>query len=457
MSLKLKLTLMLSIWLIFILVLYNVFVFYFFVESSANSEIELLQQKAVTLMERNIMQNTAFWEDPTYVKEILIPNEMIRYIAPDSSVLRVMGTEAKLLAHPPKFIFTDRPHSEMDISLVHGISVYVQMPVISEGTQIGMLEIGRVLDTLDKYIGLLLSILIFTSIGAIAASLIGGYFYARFIFEPIRTLAQTMEAIRKSGTFRRLEIAPTKNKDELSQLGLTFNEMIGWVETTFERQRQFIGDASHELRTPLTIIESYASLLRRWASSDPQLREEALDAIQSEAERLNVMIRNLLLLIDTEEVERLNWVPFDLTGLIESTASSLQLTFKRQIRVEFANWPNDPILTKGDPNKIKQLLIILLDNAIKYSKREIDVIVHVLQRQVKIDVVDHGIGIAKEDIPHLFDRFYRTDKARNRKNGGIGLGLAIAQNIVHLHEGTIHVTSVPGEGTTVTVRLPRKE
>jgi len=457
MSLKLKLTLMLSFWLIFILIMYNVFVFYFFVESSANSEIELLQQKAYTLMERDIMHHSEFWENPTYVKEVLIPNEMIRIISPDSSVLRVMGTEEQLLAHPPEYLALNSPHSELDVSVFNGITVYLQMPIFSEGDQIGLLEIGRKLDTLDKYIGLLLSILIFTSIGAIAASLIGGYFYARLIFEPIRGLAQTMEAIQKSGTFRRIEVPTESRKDELGQLGHTFNEMIGWLETTFERQKQFIGDASHELRTPLTIIESYASLLRRWAASDPQLREEALDAIHSEAARLNSMIKDLLLLVDTDEVAKLNWVPFDLSALIESTASSLQLTFKRTIHVEFLHTDGTPLFTKGDPQKLKQLFIILLDNAIKYSKKDISVVVEKHEKQIKIEVADQGIGIAQEDLPHLFDRFYRTDKARNRKNGGVGLGLAIAQNIVNLHEGTVRVTSEPGVGTTVTIILPRKE
>lgn len=456
MSLKAKLTLLLSLWLIVILLLYNVFVLYFFINVSTNSEIELLQQKAITLMERDLMNQPEFWEDPNYIKEFLIPNEMIRIIGKDSSVKRIMGTDAKLLKYPAKYMSITGPNSVQDISLTEGISVYVQVPIYADNEQVAVLEIGRQLSSLEKYIGMLVSVLIFTSIGAIIASLLGGYFYARVIFEPISRLAHTMEAIYKSGTFKRLEIAPSDKNNEISQLGHTFNEMIAKLELTFERQRQFIGDASHELRTPLTIIESYASLLRRWASNDPALREEALDAILSESIRMKELINNLLLLIDTDEEERVKWVTFDLRALIESTASSIQLTFKREITAHYPSTDDEPILMKGDPEKIKQLVIIMLDNAIKYSKKPIEIHVAKEFRHIKIQVVDQGIGIAKEDIPHLFDRFYRTDKARNRKHGGVGLGLSIAENIVNLHQGTIAVDSTPGEGTTITIRFPRK-
>lgn len=457
MSLKVKLTLLLSLWLIVILLLYNVFVLYFFINVSANSEIELLQQKAITLMERDVMNQPEFWEDPNLIKEFLIPNEMIRIIDKDSSVKRIMGTDAKLLKHPAKYVDISQPNSVQDISLTDGISVYVQVPIFSGNEQVAVLEIGRELGTLEKYIGMLVSVLLFTSIGAIIASLLGGYFYARVVvFEPISKLAHTMEAIHKSGTFKRLEIDPSSKNNEIAQLGHTFNEMIARLELTFERQKQFIGDASHELRTPLTIIESYANLLRRWAASDPALREEALDAIHSESVRLKELINNLLRLIDTDKEEQVKWVTFDLRSLIESTASSIQLTFDRQIITNFKNNNDDTIMTKGDPEKIKQLLIIMLDNAIKYSKKPIQIHVDKEFRHIKIQIIDQGIGIAKEDIPHLFDRFYRTDKARNRKHGGVGLGLSIAENIVKLHHGTITVNSEPGEGTTITIRLPRK-
>ncbi|MNI17101.1 Alkaline phosphatase synthesis sensor protein PhoR [compost metagenome] len=108
----------------------------------------------------------------------------------------------------------------------------------------------------------------------------------------------------------------------------------------------------------------------------------------------------------------------------------------------------------GDPSKLKQLLIILLDNALKYSKSSVQINLRKQKRYIQMDIIDQGIGVAEADLPHLFNRFYRTDKARNRKQGGVGLGLAIADHIVRLHEGTIKLTSQQGKGTTVTVKLP---
>lgn len=454
MSLKLKLTLLLSLWLILTLVLYNVFVLYFFVDTSAKAEIELLQQKAMTLMHRELIVHPEFWEDPKYINEFLIPNEMIRIIDRDSSIKHIMGTDAKLLKHPAQYISITQPTSVQDVSITSGISIYVQVPIMENGIQTSILEIGRNLNTLEKYIGTLFSILLTASIGAILVSLLGSYFYASVIFEPISRLAHTMEAIHKSGTFRRLEVKPSNRRNEISQLGHTFNEMIGRLEETFIRQRQFIADASHELRTPLMIIESYANLLRRWAANNPTLREEAIEAIFSESVRLKELINNLLALIDNDQEDRMKWVSFDLKALIVSTASSIQLALNRSIRTQFPDGKDSQLTMKGDPEKIKQLLIILLDNAIKYSKKPVTIVAHKQPPHVHVQVIDRGIGIAQEDIPKLFDRFYRADKARNRKKGGIGLGLAIAENIVKLHEGSIHINSTPNVGTTVTARFP---
>ncbi|MCR8643142.1 HAMP domain-containing histidine kinase [Paenibacillus sp. N1-5-1-14] len=457
MSLKLKLTLLLSFWLIIILILFNIFVFYFFVNASANSEIELLQKKAATLIEKRLLDKPEFWKDPTLIKEFLLPSEMIRIIDKNSNVKHVLGAEDSLTNTPAKFANLNHPASSLKFNPWKGFVVFIKVPIVDKNNEPEILEMGRQLETLDKYITMLISILAFASIGAIIVSLVGGYFYAKIIFDPIKKLAQTMEAIQKSGTFRRIEIASSERHNEISQLGMTFNEMMGRLEETFEKQKQFIADASHELRTPLTIIESYANLLRRWAANDPKLREEALEAIHSEAIRLKEMTRNLLTIMDTDEAERMKWVPFDLTALINSTASSIQHTFNRPIHTQFINDDDTPLTMVGDPEKIKQLLIILLDNAIKYSKKPIHVVVEKEQRHLKIEVIDEGIGIPEESIPRLFDRFYRADKARNRKSGGVGLGLAIAEKIVTIHEGTIGYTSKVDVGTTATIRVPRKD
>ncbi|MDT2236122.1 ATP-binding protein [Paenibacillus larvae] len=175
----------------------------------------------------------------------------------------------------------------------------------------------------------------------------------------------------------------------------------------------------------------------------------------SEAVRLKELTNNLLIGIDSDEEERKRFVEVDLLPLIHSTISSLSFTFHRNI--ELRGIPEEKaILIEANPEKIRQLLIIVLDNAIKYSQKEIIFEVLTGERHIMLRVKDQGIGIAKEDLPHLFDRFYRTDKARSRKSGGSGLGLAIAENIVKLHAGSIRIDSVLHKGTTVTIKLPYK-
>ncbi|MNQ67076.1 Signal transduction histidine-protein kinase ArlS [compost metagenome] len=230
--------------------------------------------------------------------------------------------------------------------------------------------------------------------------------------------------------------------------------MIDRLQDMFRQQEQFLADASHELRTPLTIIESYASLLRRWASSNDQLREEALEAIVSESAQLKLLTQNLLSLTNTNRNNCEENTNFDLIPLVEQTAASLRLTSSREIRVQSELDMKELPMT-GDPYQIRQLLIILIDNALKYSQKIVDIRISLQDERVILKVMDQGIGISEEDLPHVFDRFYRSDKARNRKLGGAGLGLSIAQHIVQKHQGTIELQSSLGLGSTAIVALPQ--
>jgi signal transduction histidine kinase len=259
-----------------------------------------------------------------------------------------------------------------------------------------------------------------------------------------------MEAIRQSGTFRRLDKAFTSTDDELGKLGKMFNEMIGQIESQVNRQKRFMSDVSHELRTPLTIIESYASLLKRWGFDDPELRKESIEAIHSEAVRLKGMVSEMLKLAQAEEAQ-LQAVKTDLASIVRKTAAAMERTFRRKITVEpFSG----KAIVLGDPEKLKQLFIIILDNAVKYSQKPVTVRILRMNGRVAVQTIDKGTGVSEKELPFIFDRFYRTDQSRNRSTGGHGLGLAIAKKIVDQHEGAIRMDSKPGFGTVVTVSLP---
>jgi hypothetical protein len=224
------------------------------------------------------------------------------------------------------------------------------------------------------------------------------------------------------------------------------------LENNFEKQQQFVSDASHELKTPVTIIESYASMLKRWGMKDPILLEESVEAIYSEAVRMKEMTKQMLMLAnqDTEWIN--DYQQVDFVSLSVETSKLIKSVYNQNISI---CTQYDRVVARADKQKMKQLLFILLDNALKYSYSAIKLYVGYKNDRVFFTVEDHGIGIPKEDITHIFDRFYRVDKARNRETGGTGLGLSIAKKIVDTHGGNIDVGSTEGVGTSFTVSIPK--
>ncbi|KRE73762.1 sensor histidine kinase [Paenibacillus sp. Soil750] len=451
MSLRLKITLWVSIGLMVVLFFSFTFVYYMFIRVTTKGEIDLLKDKASALLLKDLPNHPEYWKDNMQMDELLIPQEMLRYITPDSKVAHEIYSDTNLASYPA--IYSTKA-SEALLTDADGIILFVRTPVFKDGKQVALLEIGRSLRRLGTYSEMLISILVLTSIGALILALIGGYFYTNVLFRPLKQFIATMQNIEESGSFRHITLPANQANDELMMLGNTFNRMIDRLQDMFRKQEQFLADASHELRTPLTIIESYASLLRRWASSNDQLREEALEAIVSESAQLKLLTQNLLSLTNTNRTNCEQNTEFDLIPLVEQTAASLRVTSSREIRVQSELNMKELPMT-GDPYQIRQLLIILIDNALKYSQKIVDIRICLQEKQVIIKVMDQGIGIAEEDLPHVFDRFYRSDKARNRKQGGAGLGLAIAQHIVQKHQGTIELLSSLGLGSTAVVTLPQ--
>jgi two-component system, OmpR family, sensor kinase len=261
----------------------------------------------------------------------------------------------------------------------------------------------------------------------------------------------------------RLPVLPTD--DELSRLSSTFNAMLDRLQASFHAQERFVGDASHELRTPLTAIRGNVDVLTRQARHGGGGLEQmdltpALDDIRRESDRMRRLLDDLLLLAradasngpaDTALFRRdrvlLNDIAADAVRSAEVLASGHTLELEAPRSVEI----------RGDPDRLHQLVMILLDNAIRHTPPPGRIRVAVAATpggQARIAVRDEGEGIAPEHLPHLFERFYRADGARGRSSGGTGLGLAIAQAICRAHGGEITVSSAPGKGTTFLVTLP---
>jgi two-component system, OmpR family, sensor kinase len=335
--------------------------------------------------------------------------------------------------------------------------------VLSDGTPIGAINVGEPLLQLNQTLNHLRDLLLIAGLVGVFFAALGGWFLAGRALRPVDRITETAAEIAASaGTERslatRLDVPPTG--DELARLAATFNRMLDRIQAAFTAQRRFIADASHELRTPLTAIRGNLDVLTRQASAEPETPNsdylDALADLRRESSRMGRLLEDLLTLARTDaapdlDTLRLRPCQFDeLASDVLRTAATLANGQHLELVAP------EPITILGDPDRLQQLMLVLLDNALLHTPPAGTVTLSVGQSSdvATIAVADTGSGIAPEHLPHLFDRFYRADTARARESGGTGLGLAIARAIAESHHGKISVASEVGKGTTFTVTLP---
>jgi heavy metal sensor kinase len=289
-------------------------------------------------------------------------------------------------------------------------------------------------------------------VGLALASGVGGYVLSGMMLRPVRDITQAASEISATNLSRRINYQGPR--DELWDLAHTFDSMIGRLEHSFERQRQFVQDASHELRTPLAAIRTNIEVAEMDPDATAAEYRDLLTTIKTQTERLTRLSEDLLLLTndDGATVEK---EPVDL--------GDLALDVVRQVGPLAANRGVSlvPVVTgptevETSPDLIYRSVLNLVDNAIKYSGEGSTVTVSVRSApgEGTVEVSDNGVGIAPEDLERVFDRFYRTDKGRSRREGGTGLGLAIVKQLVEALGGSVAAASEPGRGTTFTISLP---
>jgi heavy metal sensor kinase len=322
-----------------------------------------------------------------------------------------------------------------------------------------LVQVAAALAPVDHELAELLAVLLLTGPLALAGALGGGYLMARAALAPVDRMAAVADEITATRLDRRLEV-PLNPDDELGRLARTLNGMISRLERSFGEVRRFTADAAHELRTPLAVMRNAAEVALR-APRDAEQYRTVLEDLLEEIEWLSRLAEQLLFLCrgDAGLVPQVRQaVPLD--ALVSEVADALRVVAGQKcqtIRVDLA--APCPCPVTGDPPQLRRLLFNLLDNAIKYTPAGGTIAVHTQCQgaQVRVVIADDGEGIAAEHLPHLFDRFYRVDPARERERettGGTGLGLAICRSIVEAHGGTIGVESTPGQGTQVAFTLP---
>lgn len=269
----------------------------------------------------------------------------------------------------------------------------------------------------------------------------------------LRDLAGTISNIDATKLDKRLSVDGTQN--ELKALANAINNMLDRIDEAYHSQVRFVSDASHELRTPISVIQGYVNLLDRWGKNDEATLQEAIDAIKSEAESMKELIEQLLFLARGDnETLHLDLEIFDSSEIIDEILKETQMidslhTFRIKSKTTaFVN---------ADRQLLKQAIRILIENSIKYTPDQGEIVVSVEEENgmVRISVQDNGIGIDPQNLPHIFDRFYRSEESRARKTGGSGLGLAIMKWIIDRHGGTIEVVSRKDLGTRTTILMPK--
>ena len=276
------------------------------------------------------------------------------------------------------------------------------------------------------------------------------------VLAPIHDITEMATTMSANNLSNRINIAGTKN--ELKDLAVVINSMLDRIERSYNSQKQFVSDASHELRTPIAVIQGYVNMLNRWGKSDPEVLEEGISAIAQETESMKDLVESLLFLARHDKKTLMMEVAqFDALEIAEELHREAAMVTPENT---FLLSPSDSCMIEADRGMIKQVMRILCDNAVKYTPKGGTITIGVSKGtngMCTLSVTDNGPGIPAEELPKIFERFYRSDSARKSEGGGHGLGLSIARIIVMAHGGKLRVRSKVGSGSTFFIVLPEKQ
>ncbi len=324
-------------------------------------------------------------------------------------------------------------------------------PLQVQGRFLGALVLTTSLAPVDATLHGFVTILLI----GIGATLLAGSLIVivvtRLGLRPLRKMGGIARRIAEGDLSQRVN--EDEGTQEVSELARSFNYMAGKLQAAWQAQRLFAADASHELRTPLTSIAGYIDVLNKGAKDDPGTLDHILGAMRDEVDRMTRLVRDLVSLARLDANDQLRLERLDLTSLVEEVCQQTRaMAPDREINLHAA----EGAWVEADADRMRQVLLNLADNAIKYTppQAQVEFAVQRYDSTVQVSVADTGPGISPKDREHLFDRFYRAEQSRTREKGGAGLGLAIAKKIVEAHRGSISVDSPPQGGTVFSVRLP---
>ncbi|WP_277630238.1 HAMP domain-containing sensor histidine kinase [Atopococcus tabaci] len=388
------------------------------------------------------------------------PDSLFSQISEEGVAVKVYDEENHLVYESAPSDLPFSPSERFRIETVEGtdgLSLAATAPVYStmDNQLIGYVYVTDGLVGFHQLVQRIFLATIITGILALALSAVLGYVLAANFLKPIRKITDGMKAIRKDPESRE-RIEHKGGNDELTDLTNAYNDMLDRMQRNIEQQKQFVEDVSHELRTPVAVVEGHLKLLNRWGKDDPEILDESLGASLQEIERMKNLVQEMLDLSRAEQVEihyKNERTP--VKEVVQQTYNNFKM-----LRPDFVfildDDIDDDIFVNIYRNHLEQILVILMDNAVKYStdRKEVHISVALEQDRVELAVQDYGEGMSEEDTEKIFNRFYRVDKARSRHKGGNGLGLAIARELIQGYGGKIWAESVLNHGSIFRVVLP---
>ncbi|MFJ7978283.1 ATP-binding protein [Peribacillus sp. NPDC096379] len=455
-NIKWKLTLWAAFLMLFLFFSYNILQYFVIQNWVVNKEKQTIHKK--------MEEVTAYIQDSSFLgsvsdseKYLDVLNEkyqLIRIVKKNNSPLFTISDEVPQSWVAPKNVTKEEL---VEISPKGDRLLIYRRPIEVNGFK-GTVEIVRNLENFDSLINQIFMLVIVTGLVAMILSLLGGRLISFQLLKPINSMIRTMKRIKENGLEERVQI--NKQRDEMTELGIMFNELMDNLEKSFQQQQQFVEDASHELKTPLSIIHGHLSLINRWGKDNPTVLERSIHLSLNETNRLIYLVSELLTLSRAEESTtntnsleevKIKEILVDIVENFKIINNDFEILSTIDISSDFT--------LKILKSHLEQIMIILLDNAIKYSANEkiIQIYVRNTGKQLTIEVKDYGVGIPKEELPFVSNRFYRVDKARSRKHGGNGLGLSIAKRLLDIYQGTIEMDSVYGKWTKVQITFTLEE
>ena len=337
--------------------------------------------------------------------------------------------------------------AEFDVHVAH-------VPIVLPGGDVGVLDVAyhpyREEAVIDSIRGPMLALAVSATLFIVILMQTSMVWVLRLVNQ-LRQAADSLDA-------DRLDVRlPESGEHEIGDLARSVNGLIGRLRQRAEMQARFVADASHELATPVAGIRGYINILKAWGGEDPEVREEAIAAIDRESRRMARLCGNLLSLVRSDQVVHVKAVRFDANAVVRE-ALAAAATHHHDRNLDISGPEEGQLFMTSDPDRVEDVLSVLLDNACKYTPEGGSVRVTTRREQgvIVFEIADTGVGIPEEDLVNIFERFYRSDASRAESTGGFGLGLAIAKATVDVLHGSISVTSTVGEGSVFAVRVPRE-